>query len=175
MSDPQRQQEFTDLLAKCQPRVMACIYALIHNMHQTEDVYQQTCIVMWRKFATYRPGTEFVKWACEIAYLEVMNYLRLQRTSRHFSGECVQDFVAWESALPVEESDCRVEALYACMEQLSESDRRLLELRYWEPKTIAEIAAEVGRTPQSVCNSLSRIRARLLECVERTISAEDCT
>jgi RNA polymerase sigma-70 factor, ECF subfamily len=174
MSDSQLQQEFTELLANCQPRVMACIYALIHNMHETEDVYQQACIVMWRKFATYRPGTQFVKWACEIAYLEVMNHLRLRRTSLHFTAECVRDFTAWESALSTEEDDCRVQALYACMEQLSETDRRLLELRYWEPMAIAEIAASLGRTPQSVCNSLSRIRAQLMECVERSVSPEDC-
>ena len=64
-------------------------------------------------------------------------------------------------------------ALHACMERLSESDRRLLEMRYWEPKTVVEIAAELGRTPQSVCNSLNRIRAQLMDCVERTLSAEE--
>jgi RNA polymerase sigma-70 factor, ECF subfamily len=175
MSDPKRQQEFTELLATCQPRVLACIYAQLHNMHETEDVYQQACMVMWRKFATYRPETQFVKWACEIAYLEVMNHLRLRRSRLHFTTDCVQDFAAWENAQPIAKDDCRLLALYACMERLSENDRHLLELRYWEPKSIVDISAELGRTPQSVCNSLSRIRVQLMECVERSVSAEDRT
>lgn len=174
MSDSQLQREFTELLANCQSRVMACIYALLHNMHETEDVYQQACIVMWRKFADYRPGTAFVKWACEIAYLEVMNHLRRRRTGLHFTAECDREFVAWESAQPIDEGDHRVSALHVCMGKLTEGDRRLLELRYWGPKSITDIASELGRTPQSICNSLSRIRAQLMECVERTTSAGDC-
>lgn len=173
MSDSERQREFTNLLSQCQPRVMACIYALVHNMHQTEDIYQEACIVMWRKFDTYRPGSEFVKWACEIAYLEVMNHRRLKRTALHFSAECAEEFMAWERALPAGKNDFHVEALYACMEQLSEEDRRLLESRYWELKSVVEIAAELHRSPQSVCNSLSRIRARLMACIERNVSAEN--
>jgi RNA polymerase sigma-70 factor, ECF subfamily len=175
MSNPTRQREFTDLLAVCQPRVMACIYALIHNIHETEDVYQQACMIMWRKFDTYRPNTQFVKWACEIAYLEAMNYLRQRRSGPQFTSEFVRDFTAWESALPMDDDDSLVQALYGCMDRLNESDRYLLGLRYWEPKGVAEIATELGRTPQSVCNSLSRIRAQLMECVERTVSAEEHT
>lgn len=175
MSHPSRQKEFTELLAVCQPRVMACIYALIHNIHETEDVYQQACMVMWRKFDTYRPETQFVKWACEIAYFEAMNYLRQRRSKPHFSHEFALDFAAWEIGLPVDDDDSLVQSLYSCMDRLNESDRHLLQLRYWGPSSIAEIAVQLGRTPQSVCNSLSRIRAQLLECVERSVSAEDRT
>ena len=175
MPDESLHEQFTECLASCQSRVMACIYALLHNIHESEDVYQEACMVMWRKFATYQPGTPFVKWACSIAYLEVMNYLRLRRGNLHFTEEFVRNFTAWETALPAEDGDSRMQALYACMKQLSESDRNLLELRYWEPQPVVKIAAELGRTPQSVCNSLSRIRAQLMECVERTISAEGRT
>ena len=175
MLDQERQQEFTELLAACQSRVMACIYALLHNIHETEDVYQQACLVMWRKFDTYQPGTQFVKWACRVAYLEVMDYLRQRESKAQFSEGFVQDFTTWMNTLPAGEDDRRVQALYSCMDRLSESDRHLLELRYWEPKTLAEIAAELGRTPQSVCNSLSRIRAELMQCVERTLTTEDRT
>lgn len=175
MPNTARQKEFTELLAVYQPRIMACIYALIHNMHETEDVYQQACMVLWRKFDTYRADTQFVKWACEIAYLETMNYLRQRRSRPHFSNEFARDFTAWETSLPADDDDALVQALYGCMDRLNENDRQLLGLRYWEPKSVAETAAELGRTPQSVCNSLSRIRAQLMECVERTVSTEDRT
>lgn len=175
MPDTQRQEQFMELLANCQSRVMACIYSLVHNMQDTEDVYQEACLLMWRKFDTYQPGTQFVKWACSIAYLKVKDYLRQQRSGVHFDEEFVGHFAAWEAALPPNSGSHRMQALYACMERLSEADRDLLELRYWEPKTVVEIARELGRTPQSVCNSLGRIRGQLMECVERTVSAEDRT
>ena len=173
MSDLKRQEEFMELLASCQPRVMACIYAVLHNMQDTEDVYQEACLMMWQRFDTYRAGTPFVKWACRVTYLRVMEYLRQRQSNVHFNEKFITRFAAWEAGLPKDEGTYRVRSLYLCMEQLSESDRRLLELRYWESKTVGEIAAELGRTPQSVCNSLGRIRAQLLACVERTLSAED--
>jgi RNA polymerase sigma-70 factor, ECF subfamily len=173
MSDAERQEQFMELLATCQPRVMACIYALIHNMQDTEDVYQEACMVMWRRFDTYRPGTEFVKWACSIAYLKVMDHLRKRRGGVCFSEKFVNDFAVWEAALPAEESDPLVQALYRCIDRLNESDRRLLDSRYWEPRTVVDIAEELGRSPQSVCNSLGRIRAQLMECVERARSTEN--
>jgi RNA polymerase sigma-70 factor, ECF subfamily len=176
MFDQDRQQEFAELLGACQSRVMACIYALLHNIHDTEDVYQQACLVMWRKFDTYQPGTQFVKWACRVAYLEVMAYLRRQDKGAPFSDSFNNEFTIWmDDLVSTDDGDRRVHALHLCMERLTDNDRYLLDLRYWQPKTVADIAAELGRTPQSICNSLSRIRAELLECVERTLVAEDRT
>lgn len=173
MSDPNRQEEFMELLAACQSRVVACIYALVHNMHETEDLYQQACLVMWRKFDTYQPGSQFVKWACSIAYLEAVACLRQRRSKARFSEEFVKEFTEWGNARAADDDGDRAEELHQCMERLSESDRHLLQLRYWVPKTVVEIAAELGRTPQSVCSSLGRIRAQLLGCIRRALSAED--
>lgn len=173
MSDRKRQEEFMELLANCQSRVMACIYAIVHNMQDTEDIYQEACLMMWQRFDTYQTGTPFVKWACRVAYLRVMEHLRQRQRKVHFNENFFTRFVAWEAGRPEDESAHRVQLLHLCMDQLSESDRRLLELRYWESKTVVEIATKLGRTPQSVCNSLGRIRAQLLACVERPLSVED--
>jgi RNA polymerase sigma-70 factor, ECF subfamily len=173
MSDPTRQEEFVHLLADCQSRVRATVYALIQNMHDVEEVYQQACLVMWRKFDTYQPGTQFVKWACSIAYLEVKKFLSQNHRSTRFSREFLAGFVAWETALPVETGNLSTQALYACMERLNASDRRVLQLRYWENRPVVDIAAELGRSPQSVSNTLGRIRAQLLECVKQVRAAED--
>jgi RNA polymerase sigma-70 factor, ECF subfamily len=161
-----------ELLAACQSRVVACIYALIHNMHETEDLYQQACLVMWRKFDTYQPGTQFVKWACSIAYLEAVAYLRQREGKARFREEFIKEFAPWKNPRTTD-VDRSIDALHPCMERLSESDRHLLQMRYWVPKTVVQIAAELGRTPQSVCSSLGRIRVQLLGCIKRALSSED--
>ena len=173
MPDPTRQEEFINLLADCQHRVRATVYAIIHNIHDVEEVYQQACLVMWRKFDTYQPGSQFVKWACSIAYLEVKKFLSQRHRGTRFSEKFLEGFVAWETALPADAGNLSIQALYACMERLNASDRRLLQLRYWESRTVIEIAAELGRTPQSVSNTLGRIRAQLMECVKQIRAAEN--
>ncbi len=167
------QEAFIELLAGCQPRVMGCIYALVHNMQDTEELYQQACLVMWQKFASFQPGTDFAKWACSVAYLEVMNFQRQRRSrSALFSPDFLQQFAAWELAEPAADDDRRNRALRGCIERLAGSDRQLLDERYANDQPLAKIAQRLGRTPQSISNSLGRIRAALHECVRRTLATE---
>lgn len=162
------------LITECQPRVMACICSMIHNMTEAEEVYQQACLVMWRKFDSYQPGTQFAKWACSIAYLEVIRHLRKRPVCKCFDKEFVDRLASRSEQDPsVGEDNRRIQTLRSCMGRLASGARRLLELRYWERKMVKEIAEELGRTPQSVCNSLGRIRAKLMECVERSLVIED--
>ena len=111
MSDSTRQEEFISLLGDCQSRVRATVYSLIHNMHDVEEVYQQACLVMWRKFDTYQPGTQFVKWACSIAYLEVKRFLSQKQKNTRFSQEFLEGFITWETALPAESGNLSIQAL----------------------------------------------------------------
>lgn len=173
MSDSTRHEQFISLLADCQWRVRATVYAIVRNMHDVDDIYQQACMVMWRKFDTYQPGTPFVKWACSIAYLEVKKHLSQDSRATRFHEEFIDDFVAWESGLPAESGDAGIQALHTCMERLSAGDRHVLRLRYWERKKVLEIADELSRTPQSVSNTLGRIRSQLFDCVNQVRATED--
>ena len=167
------QEAFIELLGGCQPRVMACIYALVHNLQDTEELYQQACLVMWQKFDSFTPGTDFAKWACSVAYLEVMQFQRQRRNRRAlFSPDFLDEFTAWEATQPPRDDESRSRALRSCIERLNETDRTLLNTRYADDEPVLKIAERLGRTPQSVCNSLGRIRAALLHCVSRTLAME---
>jgi RNA polymerase sigma-70 factor (ECF subfamily) len=89
-----------------------------------------------------------------------------------FSEKFLQDLAEWEGNQPSEDADRRLAALRACMERLKEHDRRLIELRYGGALGIGGIARQLGRTPQSICNSLGRIRGALFECIQRTLATE---
>ena len=56
--------------------------------------------------------------------------------------------------------------------KLRESDRELLKDCYGETEGIAEVAQRRGRSPQSVHNSLRRIRRALFECIQRALARE---
>ena len=161
-----------ELLASSQSRIMGCIYALVLNMQDTEEVYQQTCLVMWQKFDSFDPGTDFAKWACSVAYLAVMEFFRKKRNRRvRFSDEFLADFAIW-GPMPREDDSHRMRALAGCLEALRERDRELITLRYGGEAAVGGIAQQLGRTVQSVSNSLGRIRATLMECIQRTLAAE---
>jgi len=173
MTVSQSKEEFTELLMACQRRVVACIYAMVHNMADTQEIYQQACLTMWEKFDTFTPGTDFAKWASGIAYLKVLQSLQMRSRDRIcFGDRFLENFAAWEAGRREEPEDRRAVALRKCVERLTECDRRLVQLRYGGTRRAGEIARELGRSPQSVSRSLGRIRLRLFECVRRTLSIE---
>jgi RNA polymerase sigma-70 factor (ECF subfamily) len=175
LAGSQREKEFMGLLSDSQPRIMACVYALVHNMQDAEEVYQQACLTLWHKFDVFQPGTDFAKWACSVAYLEVMNFLRHKRDGRlRFSDEFLAELATWEGEQSADDADRRISALQRCMERLREGDRQLIELRYLGVQAVVSIAQQFGRTPQSICNSLGRIRASLMECINRNLAEDDC-
>jgi RNA polymerase sigma-70 factor (ECF subfamily) len=54
-----------------------------------------------------------------------------------------------------------VDRLRACLDHLAEEERRLVEGKYFEGKSVKDLAREENTTPKAVESRLSRIRAKL--------------
>jgi RNA polymerase sigma-70 factor (ECF subfamily) len=166
-------ERFAQLLAKCQRRVFLYALGLVHNAADAEEVLQQTNLVLWRKFDQYQPGTDFARWACRIAYYEVLKFReRRSREARLFSNDFVETLAA-DSESSTDLLDARREALVRCLQKLTERDRQLVLRRYQEAATTRSVAEALGRSIQGTRKSLHRIRMALLACIERTLAAEE--
>lgn len=55
----QDEEEFTRLLVQNQKRIMGLILALVPNGPDADDILQETCAVLWRRFVEFEPGTNF--------------------------------------------------------------------------------------------------------------------
>ena len=166
-------ERFAQLLAKCQRRVFLYALGLVHHAADAEEILQQTNVVLWRKFDQYQPGTEFSRWACRIAYYEVLKFReRRARQERLFSNDFVETLAA-DSQTAMDLWDARRDALVRCLTKLSGKDRQLVLKRYQENATTRSVAEALGRSIQGTRKSLHRIRMALLACIERTLAAEE--
>lgn len=165
-------ERFAQLLATCQRRVFLYVLGLLHNASDAEEVLQETNLVLWRKFDQFEPGTQFERWACRIAYYEVLKFREKKaRQEKLFSNEFVEA-LARESEATMDLLESRREALRGCLEKLSEKDRRLVMHRYQENASTFSVAEALGRSVQGTRRALHRIRVALLACIERTLAAE---
>jgi len=71
-----------------------------------------------------------------------------------------------------EELEERRDALARCIKNLRERDRDLVAECYGDASGIHTAADRRGRSPQSIYNSLRRIRRALFECITRTLSKD---
>ena len=144
---------------------------MVWSAHDAEDLYQQTAMLLWRKFDEYERGTNFKSWAFSFARHVVLNFQRSQQRRKTFlTAELASTLADRQAAKPDDELDFFADALGDCMGQLSGTDRRLIHLCYGDEMTIKQIAEKLGRPAQSTYNSLCRIRRRLFDCVKRVVS-----
>jgi RNA polymerase sigma-70 factor (ECF subfamily) len=163
--------EFAVLLRQHQTQLFGYIYSLVRDLDDADDLFQQTSLVLWDKFAQFDAARSFISWACGVARYEVLNFVRARHRDRlYFSDELNLAMIEAQEALDVERLEERRDALSGCMRKLRERDLDLLEACYGRSVTIHEVAHAWGRSTHSVHNSLRRIRRVLFECVRRALA-----
>jgi len=169
---PQHDQ-FMRLFIQHQPRIYACIRTLVFNRTDAEEILQETAAVLWRKFDEFTPGTRFDRWACHVAYLQVMYFRqKLRRGSLMFSTP-IMDALADQTAEASESFDEVRAALESCINQLDDDDRDLLRRRYEPEATNRSVARAAGRSESAISRALHRIYRTLLTCIRRKTEAPE--
>ena len=165
-----REEQFVRLLNAAHLRVRAYLLSLLGNRHDADDVLQQASVLMWQKFDTFEPGTDFLAWASKVALYEARNFQRVAARSRLQFSEALLETLAAERLEDTRHLDQRLDALDDCIEQLDERSRQLLQGVYTENSDVAALATQLGRAKQTLYNRLARIRRALAECIERRLA-----
>ena len=70
-SDAESSKRLMLLMVQHQRQIFSFIYSLAPNRHDAEDLLQETSLVICEKFPEFKPGTNFLAWACQIALWRV--------------------------------------------------------------------------------------------------------
>lgn len=166
MADRQLSESFVNALLACQDRVYAYIVALGVNPDEANDILQNTNVVLCRQADQAPAITNFTAWACRIAYFEFLSARkRRSRDSLHFDADLLE-LIAEEAPRYVEKVGLYQTLLNRCLSELPDSQREMLLERYSADGSIRKIAERLGRSVNVIHQTLYRIRASLLRCVQ---------
>ena len=158
-------------IARCQTRLRAFVRCLLVRSDDVDDVLQDINAVLWEKADEFEPGTDFWAWASQIARFKVLNQVRKYGRERLVFDVAAVERLADVAQQRLQELDSRREALEGCLNKLAPPQRQLIDLRYVDGHAIDRIAETVGRSAGAVRQTLYRIRAVLLECIQRQLSS----
>jgi RNA polymerase sigma-70 factor, ECF subfamily len=170
--DDYHHEQFVALLAKHQFAIFNYVLSLLPNWTDADDVFQQTSVVLWRKFDEFdleSPASNFARWGCQIARYKVLNHLKKQRRDRHVFSDELVSVLAQEGIETASQSEAESRALQACLGKLQPRHRPLLRECYGDT-TIKQVAESLDRTPNSLYKLLNRIRDGLLHCIQQTLT-----
>jgi RNA polymerase sigma-70 factor (ECF subfamily) len=149
------------------------IYALIRNVHDTEDIIQE----VWVRFAAAsESGVRIEKpaaWCRGTAKNLILHYWRSKANAKVLVDSELLDLVELAFAGEEEEREVwqlRRQALADCVQGLPQKSKRLLSLRYEQGERVAKVAELVGQSASSVMMALSRLRRLLQKCVQVRLS-----
>jgi RNA polymerase sigma-70 factor (ECF subfamily) len=173
MTDLTKTPEFLQLFTRHQRRIYAYIRAQVRSPADADDILQETSAVLWRKIGEFQPGTDFGRWACRVARLEILTHHRHHSRLIPVFSQQLQETLADELVDLVETVDARHEALAGCLEQLSTRHRELIDRRYRANETVTRLAQRLRRSESTVYKILSRIHDMLFQCVQRSLAGSE--
>ena len=169
--DRERNQRFLALLMRQQRRIYGFIASLVINAADADDIMQDTVSLMWDKFDSFEPDTNFAAWGIQIARYKILKHRRSKaKDICQFTDEAFIQILERAPAVVNGMAD-RVTALQSCLDKLPEKDRNIVEMRYEQDIAPKDIASSIGKTVDTVYKALARTHNSLQKCVQNTIKA----
>ena len=163
-------EQFVGLLVANQARVYRFLLTLVPRREDAEDLFQQTCLTLWRSREKYDPAAgEFASWACGIAHNHVRNFRRSELKRRTLLDEDVAELLVTTRATHASLLDDWQRALGHCLEKLTAHQREVVEQSYGGA-SLKDAASSAGRTPNALYKVLRHIRGLLHDCIQKTVA-----
>jgi RNA polymerase sigma-70 factor (ECF subfamily) len=153
-------------------RISAAVWLVVRHAQAAEDIFQNVAVKALTKGVEFEHEGQLLSWAMIAARREGIDWLRRQNRGAVALDDDILNLIEAEWALVTPEPGGRqVEALRDCLEAAPPVAREILELRYFEGHSCAEVGKKVGIGLAAVYQRLSRLHRALKLCIERRMTA----
>ncbi|MDR2496972.1 MAG: sigma-70 family RNA polymerase sigma factor [Tannerellaceae bacterium] len=167
---------FDELLNRYKSSLFSYIYFIVHNKALTEDIFQETFVkaIVTIKQGRYVENGKFKAWITRIAHNLIIDHFRQERNENTISNDEAEIDLLNNVRLcegTIEDKIVKRQVLAdvrKLVAHLPESQRTVLELRYYRDLSFKEIAEITG---VSINTALGRMRYALLNM--RRMAAEN--
>jgi len=149
--------------------------AVVRDMHQAEDVFQEVLIRALRTRDTFTEPAGLLAWARVTARNLAIDQVRRRNRLAHILSEVAVDAVGARVAASAETVPARADAMRHCLERLPVESRQMLRLRYDAGHNGHELARLLKRSEAAVYKALSRLHHALKKCIDERLAAEGAT
>ncbi|MBR5296446.1 MAG: sigma-70 family RNA polymerase sigma factor [Parabacteroides sp.] len=158
---------FDVLLSRYKSSIYSYIFFIVHNKDLAEDIFQETFVkvIMTIKQGRYVENGKFKAWITRIAHNLIIDNYRQERSENTISNDEVEVDLFNNIKLcdgTVEDSMVRHQVLLdvkKLVQHLPDSQREVLEMRYYQDLSFKEIADITG---VSINTALGRMRYAIL-------------
>jgi RNA polymerase sigma-70 factor (ECF subfamily) len=160
---------------KYQDALVSYAYGLLQDWALAQDAVQEGFIVLQKKHAEFRPDANVYTWARQIVRFEALNILRSRQREACFVDDELFSLVDQQFERHLDQDavgalESRKAALQDCMSRLDQDSVSLLLGFYKDALSCEKLSALHRKSVNAIRLSLSRIRAKLRECVRSRLA-----
>jgi len=151
----QKIEEFQPLIRK-----ISMMYA--QSKAESEDMFQEICIQVWRAYPQFKGESKFSTWLYRVAINTAISWIRKEKKHRLGNGEN-EKWLTLHDDSPFyfeEERKEQVASMHRAINKLNDIDRTLV-LLYLEDVAYAEISEILGLTVNNIKVKMNRVKKRL--------------
>ena len=176
MTEPDDQRLLSDLRAgrpeACAELIRAhyqtvyrFLFHLTRDIHQAEDLTQETFAAAWEKSAAFEGRATLATWLHRIAYTKFIDARRVQRRATRMLERLSDSKTSSSEPSDTLMADDEARHLYRTLDVLDEPERTLLVLHYFQGLSYREMASVLdepsGTVKWRTAGALNRLRMLL--------------
>lgn len=167
-------ESFSILVERHLSWIDAMIRRKVRDKHLAEDITQAVFIILARKAKQLNSETVLSAWLFRVARFAIRDAIKQQmRHDRRVQRVAEQQIGRLPTSAPAESSSrVDLDDALAC---LTETDRLVILLRFYEEMSMAQVAASLGITEISAKQRVSRALKRLRKLIARNQAAAPTT
>ncbi|MCP5536205.1 MAG: RNA polymerase sigma factor [Akkermansiaceae bacterium] len=132
------------------------------NETMAKDAMQETLLRVVRYVKVFKDETVFWCWLTRLAKSSIADQCRQQGRFQRLRSR----LLARDTTPDVPDEDGLLAALERGLGELREDDRKLIEGKYFEGRSVRDLAQEKGLTEKAVESRLGRIRGKIKNEIE---------
>ena len=142
--------------------VFTIVMRMTNDYDISQDLTQETFIKVFMNIRKVKSAEHFRPWMCTIARNSVRDYFRKVKRSSTISLESIKDFHGQSDTRQIR----RRMIIQSALAQLTEKDRMILTLAYYQGMSHHEIAEAMKMKASNIKISIYRARKRLRKKLE---------
>ena len=157
---------FETELESVQSLLMAYIRSMVGSPSSSQDVLQETNLVLLNKKDQFQAGTSFWHWSKRVAYFQILAFWKKQKRNRLVFDEDlilqIEDEIDDLHALKNHQ-----DRLKECLKKLPEKQAEVIQLHYFKDLSLGEIVEKTYSRKDAISALLYRARKNLFNCIKK--------
>jgi RNA polymerase sigma-70 factor (ECF subfamily) len=155
------------LFAHAQARVFRFLMRMVKSQAIAEELLNEVFLSVWQNAHRYEGRSEPMTWMLSIAHNKAVSALRKRTEVLGIMDEAARDLAAEDDTpdVVVQKHD-KSAKIKACIAELSEDHRTILDLVYYQEQSVAEVAEILGIPEATVKTRMFYARKNLSELLK---------